>query len=172
MNQDRELQIQAFVDGELSARQARKVEEWLATDAEAQALLRELQTTKTALAENEPQLTLPETREFYWNKIQRQIEAAVPEREAAQPSIWLAWRRYLAPVTAVAAVAMLALFSMKEMGLDEADRHLAEIENLSEHASSLSFRSQSENMFVVWVYNKDQQQSEEEADFADEAVIQ
>jgi len=26
-------------------------------------------------------------------------------------------------------------------------------------------------MFVVWVYNKDQQ-SEEEADFADEAVIQ
>ena len=70
-------------------------------------------------------------------------------------------------------VAMLAVFSMKEMGFDEADRHLAEIENLSEHASSLSFRSQSENMFVVWVYNKDQQKSEEdEADFADEAVIQ
>ena len=71
MNQDRELQIQAFVDGELSARQARKVEEWLATDAEAQALLRELQATKAALAQNEPQLTLPETREFYWSKIQR-----------------------------------------------------------------------------------------------------
>ena len=172
MNQDRELQIQAFVDGELSARQARKVEEWLANDTEAQTLVRELQATKAALAHNEPQLTLAETREFYWSKIQRQIEAAVPEREAAQVPFWLAWRRYLAPVTAVAAVAMLALFSMKEVGLDEADRHLAEIENLSEHASSLSFRSQSENMFVVWVYNKDQQQSEEEADFADEAVIQ
>jgi len=172
MNQDRELQIQAFVDGELSARQARKVEEWLANDTEAQTLVRELQATKAALAHNEPQVGLPETREFYWSKIQRQIEAAVPEREAAQVPLWLAWRRYLAPVTAVAAVAMLALFSMKEVGLDEADRHLAEIENLSEHASSLSFRSQSENMFVVWVYNKDQQQSEEEADFADEAVIQ
>src|SRR6267378_5498850 len=171
MNQDRELQIQAFVDGELSARQARKVEEWLATDAEAQALLRELQATKAALAQNEPQLTLPETREFYWSKIQRQIEAAVPEREAAQPPFWLAWRRYLAPVTAVAAVTILALFSMKEMGLDEADRHLAEIENLSEHASSLSFRSQSENMFVVWVYNKDQQ-SEGADDSIDDAVIQ
>lgn len=171
MNQDRELEIQAFLDGELSGRQARKVEQWLASDSEAQALLRELQATKSALAQNEPLLALPETREFYWNKIQRQIETAVPEREAAQPSFWLAWRRYLGPVTAVAAVMILAVFSMKEVGLDEADRHLAEIENLSEHASSLSFRSQSENMFVVWVYNKDQQ-SEEEADFADEAVIQ
>ena len=171
MNQDRELEIQAFLDGELSGRQARKVEQWLANDAGAQALLHELKATKSALAGNEPQLTVPETREFYWGKIQRQIEAAVPEREAAQPSFWLAWRRYLAPITAVTAVAMLALFSMKEVGMDEADRHLAEIENLSEHASSLSFRSQSENMFVVWVYNKDQQ-SEEEADFADEAVIQ
>ncbi|HMC26313.1 MAG TPA: hypothetical protein VKM56_00825 [Verrucomicrobiae bacterium] len=172
MNQDRELEIQALLDGELSGRKARKVEQWLAGDAEAQALLHELRTTKSALGGNEPQITLPEAREFYWSKIQRQIEATVPEREAAHASLWLSWRRYLAPVTAVAAVAMLALFSMKEMGFDEADRHLAEIENLSEHASSLSFRSQSENMFVVWVYNKDQQKSEEEADFADEAVIQ
>src|SRR5437016_5042515 len=143
MNQDREHQIQAFLDGELSGRQARKVQQWLASDGEAQALLRELQATKSALAQNEPQLALPETREFYWSKIQRQIEAAVPDREAAQQSLWPGWRRYFAPITAVAAVAMLALFSMKEMGFDEPDRHLAEIENLSEHASSLSFRSQS-----------------------------
>jgi len=88
MNQDRELQIQALLDGELSGRQARKVEQWLAGDADAQALAQELKATKTALAQNEPLLALPETREFYWSKIQRQIEAAVPERKAAQPSLW------------------------------------------------------------------------------------
>ena len=172
MNQDRELQIQAFLDGELSGRKARQVEQWLASDGEAQALAQELKMTRSLLAGHEPELKLPETREFYWSKIQRQIEAAVLAREAAQPRFWLAWRRYLAPVSAVAAMAVLALFSTKFLTMEEADRHLAEIENLSEHSSSLSFRSQSENMFVVWVYNKDQQSEEAEPDFADETVIQ
>src|SRR5438477_11225038 len=104
MNQDRELEIQALLDGELSGRKARKVEQWLAGDAEAQALLHEVQTTKSALAGNKPRITLPEAREFYWSKLQRQIEAAEPEREASQASLWFSWRHYLRPVTAVVAV--------------------------------------------------------------------
>jgi len=59
------------------------------------------------------------------------------------------------------------------VGLEDAsNHHLAEIENLSEHAGSLSFRSQSENMFVVWVYKKDQQPQEAEPDFSDDTVVQ
>src|SRR5436309_2826307 len=100
MNQDRELQIQALLDGELSGRKARQVEQWLATDSQAQALAQELKMTRSLLAANEPELKLPETREFYWNKIQRQIEA-VSLHQPPQSRFWLAWRRYLAPVSAV-----------------------------------------------------------------------
>ena len=169
MNQDRQLKIQAFLDGELSSRETRQVEQWLATDREAQVLLNELKATQSLLRANEPALSVPDTREFYWSQIERRIDQ--PVREAARLPFWLMWRRYVAPFGAVAVVALLAVFSMKFYDVGLEDRHLAEIENLSEHASSLSFRSQSENMFVVWVYNKDQQ-SEGADDSIDDAVIQ
>jgi anti-sigma factor RsiW len=172
MNQEQELKIQSFLDGELAGREAREVEQWLATDAQAQALLNELKMTRSFVASNQPELKLPETREFYWSKIQRQIEAAEPAEAAARTPFWLAWRRYFAPLGAVAVVAMLAVFSMKSYDVGLENSHLAEIENLSEHSGSLSFRSQSENMFVVWVYNRDQQTEETEPDSADDTVIQ
>jgi anti-sigma factor RsiW len=175
MNQDLELKIQALLDGELSGRQAAQLEQLLATDAEARALCAELKMAKTLLAGNEPELKLPETREFYWSKIHRQIEHAEVAEPAARTPFWLAWRRYFAPIGGVAIVTLLAVFSMKfyDVGLEDAsNHHLAEIENLSEHAGSLSFRSQSENMFVVWVYKKDQQPQEAEPDFSDDTVVE
>jgi hypothetical protein len=138
-------------------------------------LCAELKLAKALLAGNEPELKLPETREFYWSKIQRQIEHADLTQAAARTPFWLTWRRYFAPIGGVAIVALLAVFSMKfyDVGLEDAsNHHLAEIENLSEHAGSLSFRSQSENMFVVWVYKKDQQPQEAEPDFSDDTVVQ
>ena len=50
MKFDQELQIQAYLDGELSARETRQVEQMLAADREAQALLGELKMTRSALA--------------------------------------------------------------------------------------------------------------------------
>src|ERR1043166_6401671 len=154
MNQDQELKIQAFLDGELAEGEAREIQRLLASDAEAQALFSELKTTRSYLVANEPEVVLPESREFFWSKIQREIDRPVPA-EAAQAPLVVVWRRYLARFAGVAAVAMLVVFSMKfyDVSLMEGPSgHLAEIENLSEHSSSLSFRSQKENMFVVWVY--------------------
>jgi anti-sigma factor RsiW len=176
MNQDRELKIQALLDAELSGRELAELERSLQSDSEAQALLNELRMTKSMLAANEPELKVPDTREFYWSQIKRQIEAAEAAEVAVRPSLWLTWRRYFAPLAGVAVVAVLAVFSMKfyDVGLEEApSHHVAEVENLSEHSSSLSFRSQSANMFVVWVYNKDQQQPEEtDSDLPDDTVMQ
>ena len=175
MNQEQELKIQALIDGELSDREARQVEQMLASDGDAKALFTELKTTATFLKGNEPEMALPETREFYWSKIEREIGKPEPAVAAKLP-FWLAWRRYVAPFAGVAAVATLVVFSMKfyDVGLmDGPTGHLAEIENLSEHATSLSFRSQSENMFVVWVSHKEQQPTEEtEMDSPDDTVIQ
>ena len=171
MKFDQELQIQAYLDGELSARESRQVEQMLAADREAQALLAELKMTRSALAGNEAEIALPESREFYWSQIQRRINLDVPAEAAARPPLWLAWRRYFAPLAGVAIVAVLAVFSIRVVDFpNDPNTYSAEVENLSEHATSISFRHQSENMFVVWVSPKDQ--PSEEAEPEDDMVIE
>jgi anti-sigma-K factor RskA len=159
MNGELELRLQAYLDGELSGRQARAVERRLADDAEARQLLEALRNTRTLLAGNELSRAVPASREFYWSKIQRGIERAEsPAGRTAYGALWerlLAWRRYLAPVAGVALVLFLAVGTFNLYNVRETpQRYLAEVENLSEHTASCSFRSHSENMFVVWVYDK------------------
>jgi len=154
MNRDLELKLQAYVDGELSERDTRGLAQWIAEDKEAQGLLAELKTAKALLAGNEPELAVPESREFYWSKIQREIQRSPETRSPA--AFWLSWQKYLAPLAGVALVIFLAVGSFKVYNLTMANNdghHLAEIENLSEEMGAFSFRS-SGNMFVVWVYDK------------------
>ena len=170
MNQESELRLQSYLDGELSPREARRVAAWLDGDPEAQALLGELKMARTALAGNEPELHLPESREFYWSKIRREIERAEKAEAGLPRRGWLAWRKYLVPFAGTALVAILAISTARfgdVTGADESARHLAEVENLSEHTGSYSFRSHAENMFVVWVYDQNQEappEPEPEAD--------
>ena len=165
MNEDRLLQLQAWVDGELPEGEARRLAESVRGDAEAEALVQELRLTKSFLAGNEAELRLPaaESRDFYWSKIERAIGQAEasprPELPTAQPFGWLlAWRRLLAPASGLALVAFFSVLSLSvyhQHQVDDRSLHLVEVENLSEHVGSISYKSQSENMFVVYVYNKD-----------------
>jgi len=152
MKSDFELELQAYLDGELSQREARRVTEQLRREPEAQALLAELRNTATVLRENEPQMALPESREFFWSKIERQIasEAATVEREGVPVSAML--RRYLAPFAGAALVVFLGVLALRPG--NEPFLHIAEVENLSDHMSSMSYRSHSDNMFIVWVSEK------------------
>src|SRR5688572_6098577 len=97
MTEDQQLKLQAFLDGELSEKEAREMASWLARDAEATALAGELRNTRKALKDSEPNIRVPESREFYWSKIQREIErepAPAPERSA---SVFGILRRLLVP---------------------------------------------------------------------------
>lgn len=154
MNRQLQLKLQAYLDGELSRREARRVAAWVQQDPQAKALLEELRFTKTFVSANEPQLALPESREFFWSKIQRAISSApAPALADRMWDLIMAWRRYLAPIAATALVTFLAVGTIRYNLNDESWR-LAEVENLSEHTGSFSFRSHAENMFVVWVYEK------------------
>ncbi len=176
MKPDWELKLQAYLDGELSERQARRVAAWLANDTQAQQLAAELRHTKTLLGENLPEAHLPESREFYWSKIERAIQRAEasPERAAFNP--WRLWQRYVAPLAGLALVAFLAVAVVNHSTGPDLGGSLAEVENLSEHVGSFSFRSQSENMFVVWLYERGQtaqaSESEPEPEELDDLVIQ
>ena len=109
---ERQLKLQSYLDGELSAKEAQAVADWLTRDEEAAALLGELRQTSQALVGFERAIQLPESREFYWSKIQREIlrgEAATAKPRQGIPQ-WLGrLRRLLIPAASVAAVLLVAL---------------------------------------------------------------
>lgn len=161
MNWDQQLELQAWVDGELSEKDARRVESLVQTDPEARALVNELKMAKAFLSANEPVVTVPESREFYWSQIRRRIESSETIREpAADAPLLHWWRRLVTPLSGLALVALLGVVSynsFQDPVRDDGSRFMVEVENLSEDVGSISYRSQSENMFVVYLYKKDQE---------------
>ena len=159
MNLDEQLKLQAYLDGELEADDHAEVAAWLARDGGARALLGELQHTRDALAGNEPEQKLGETREFYWSKIQRQIERETKSAEAPRETAsWLRWLRYATPLAGAAVlVGMLTVSSRHLPGV------MAGETETSEQMTAFTFRSQSDPMTVVWLADKDTSGLEQDA---------
>ncbi len=148
MNSELELKLQAHLDGELSGREAREIETALAADSEARALLAELRNTRVVLTGFEAELKLPEAREFYWSKIQREIlrqERAEPVHAAALP----AWRRLLIP-SGVFAAAIAVLLGAYQLGWLRADRRPPQIETFLADSGAMTYRDEVERTTVVW----------------------
>jgi len=181
MNEEQLLQLQAWVDGELPEGEARQIEKQLETDAEARALADELKMTKAFLVGNEPEHVVTDSREFYWSQIQRRIEreAATTASASARSEShhWThTWRRFLAPVAGFAVVVFLTVLGLnlyQRPKIDDNLQHLVEVENLDEHTGSIAYKSQSENMFVVYLYNKESESTgDDEFDMAEDSVLQ
>jgi anti-sigma factor RsiW len=169
MNPEQELKLQAYLDGELSDREARQISDWLAKDAAARSLFEELQMMKTVLTQNEPELKLPESREFFWSKIQRDIRVQEQEPARASESVSIfAWlHRHLLPVAgAAAALALIVGISLKSQ--PAVASQLAESESLMDDMGLMTFRSQADQLTVVWVYDKD---NSSVADTASDATL-
>src|SRR5579862_5996531 len=115
MTEEQQLKLQAFLDGELPEKDAREVAAWVARDAEATDLQAELRNTRKALADYEPALKLPESREFYWSKIQREIQRSEPARAPAEStSVFALLRRVLLPLGAVAVLAIAGVLAFQQ----------------------------------------------------------
>src|SRR5690242_17117357 len=100
MDYEVQLKIQAYLDGELPEAEACELANLLARDKEAIALHNELRNTRQALSGAEVGIELPESREFFWSKIKREVErleAAADAPAETAPSIFAAWRRLLIP---------------------------------------------------------------------------
>ena len=100
--------LSQYVDGELTERQAREIEEYVAGNPEAARELQELQTMKNLLASKK---RLPETAGF-WTRLSSQIERKEKEQENLLPFP----RRYLplAYATGVIAVALVGLLLFQQ----------------------------------------------------------
>jgi negative regulator of sigma E activity len=118
INDEIQLKVQAFLDGELPEKEARDIAALLARDADAKALHNELRNTRQALAGFEPAVKLPESREFYWSKIAREIERSAPEAKPVERGApWIRFRRFLIPAGAVAACILVAVIAGMQFGL-------------------------------------------------------
>jgi len=153
MNVDVGIKLQAYLDGELTGHEAQQVAALIQNDAEARALFGELQQTRSLLAANEPELCLPESREFYWSKIERAIERLETAPVASHVPAWIRFaRRHLAALggaTVAAALVVLAAFQMNIIS----PSLLEEIDNPLDDVGTFSFRSESQKMTLVWISN-------------------
>ncbi len=163
MNSDTQLKIQAYLDNELSPGEARQIAAMLSSDRDLQELYGELRATKESLRDNEPEVKLGDSREFYWSQIQRRIATAewAPAPRAARPL----WVRLLAPLAGTAALFALLLAVMNPstriaptttggaiVSAANTNRPLhGEVEDLAEEVSSVTFRSEENGVTVVWL---------------------
>ena len=150
MKEEMQLKLQAYLDGELPDSEARDVADLIARDTDAAALVTELKNTRGALKAFESEIKLPESREFFWSKIEREISRAdKPQAVDASPA-WLSalLRRFLAPAGAVAALVIAALLITQQTpGLVGA----SETETAFAGADTFTYRDYAAGMTLVWL---------------------
>jgi len=155
---DREW-LTAHLDGELPASESAEARAWIAGDAEAAALLAELQNTRKALAGHEEGIRLPEPREFFWSKIEREInrqEQTSAVRDPSGAKSWLWWLRLpFASAGAVAIMAILLLVLVMHPGPSAASQY-AEVELAASDMTTSTFRDQDQRMTVVWLHDREE----------------
>lgn len=146
MDQEQQLKLQSFLDGELSEREAREVANWLARDPEAAALHAELRNTRHALAGFEAGIRLPESREFFWSKIERDILRAEPAEPAAVPvSIFTLLQRTFIPAAALAALVIAVMIVLNHPPKP------ADLETSGADAGALTYRDYDSGTTLVWL---------------------
>jgi anti-sigma factor RsiW len=156
MNDEAQFKLQAYVDGELPDDEAAEVRQWLARDEEARALLRELQNTNAALAGHEAEVKLPETREFFWSKIEREIARQNAAPVAPRKSFWARWGwRGLAPAGGLALACLFALHLVYP-GTTVAE-FVPELELASDDMGAYTFRNQEDGLTMIWLYDRTSQ---------------
>jgi anti-sigma factor RsiW len=162
MDFETELKLQAYLDGELPEAEARQIAKLLAQDQEAVLLLSELRNTRQAIKGSEAIVQLPESREFYWSRIEREIEGLEqPQRVEQKRPFIFRLQRLLVPVSGAVAVAVFLGITLLNSGTGTA---LGETELATEDMGAITFRSESEGMTTVWLYNRgDSELSDEPA---------
>ncbi len=153
MNENTELKIQALLDGELDPPERESVEALLQNDPVARASHDAQRATRELLRGAEPEHRLPESADFHWSKIRRQIESSSPEqatpapRPVSRPSLWL---RLAVPGFAALVVALVLARPPWQTRI-KAAYHPHEVESPLQEMNAITFHSESANMTVVWV---------------------
>jgi anti-sigma factor RsiW len=148
MDQDSQLKLQAYLDGELAEAEAREMANWIAKDRDAAALYAELRNTRQSMVGFEVGVTLPESRDFFWSKVRREIERQEPEPDTAALPVSTPWsvriRRFLLPASAVALLAIAGLVAVLPSGGG------SDSGGATEDTDAFTYRDYSAGTTLVW----------------------
>ena len=159
MNRELQEKIQAWVDGELDASEARRIADLTQSDPSALALANNLRGFRDLVRQHPPERRVDASRDFYWSRIRQGIERAETTRPARStpetapnPARWLAWFIPSA-VVALAAVFVLRPESTPIPARESQAPVLVEhvVESPLEEMNTLTFYSSNDAMTVVWV---------------------
>ena len=153
------LRIQSLVDGELSASEASAVQRDLAQSADAREIHESLRRLRTAVRENETPRTLPVAGDFYWQKIAERIQthSLVPgvETEVQREAVFAFLVRRWMPIFGTLAILFVISGAVWfQFGVAGGYARLStnhDIERTSQDVGTISFRSESEGITVVWL---------------------
>jgi anti-sigma factor RsiW len=149
MDYDLELKLQAWLDGELPEAEASEVAKWPARNPEATALLEELRNTREAMAGSEATRPLPESREFFWSKVQREIQRLeTPAAKPASVPLSALLRRFLVPASAIA---LLVVASVVLTRPGPRPALVTEIETALADSGAFTYRDYSAGTTLVWL---------------------
>jgi anti-sigma factor RsiW len=151
MDREAQWKIQAFLDGELPEAEAREMAKKLAQDRESAALLAELRQTRALLAGFEEGIQLPESREFFWSKIEREIQRLETPAPAPAGIPWiLRLRQLLVPAGAVALLAIAGFVATRQNGSSVLPGG-AETETALADTGAFTYRDYSAGTTLVWL---------------------
>lgn len=154
------LRIQSLVDGELSASEASAVQRELDSDPSARAVYDSLVKLRTVVRQGDIQRNVPVAGDFYWQQIARRIEreagSFVESAPVESPDLGLSSlvRRFFPAFGTLAALLLVTGVVWFQFGGAERYARLAtnhDIERTSQEVATISFRSESEGITVVWV---------------------
>ncbi len=147
MKHDEALLLQAWMDGQLTGAEAAAAET-LARTPEGAHLLAGLRHAREHARTGAGEWPLPESREFFWSKVRRDIEA-LDRAPAPAPAPRPGWLRWLVPAGAAA----LAVFFVARQPVAPAPAGLAgqRLEAPLDDMRAMVFHSQSDGVTVVWV---------------------
>jgi hypothetical protein len=148
-DQDIGIKIQAFVDGELTGDELAEIAALAARDPEVHSLVKELKQTRQALAGYEESVELPESREFYWSKIQRQIESLPVGIEEPQRSPWISLiTRWLVPASCLAALVVAGVVFLEEHRAGDGSVNW---QAAYDGVNAFTYHDYDEGMTVLWL---------------------
>ena len=149
-----ELKVQALVDGELTGREAKALQQRINDDAKLQQLHARLTQMRRLIANSELPRPLPESGDFYWNKIAETIEHEKRAGERPTPptpaSRWLL--RWLTPLVGVSAVVLLLTLQQPtapDLGIMLSGDH--ELELSSDEIDVMTYNTDDDSMSIVWL---------------------
>jgi anti-sigma factor RsiW len=151
MDWEAQLKLQALLDGELPESEARPAADRLARDPEAAALMAELRQTRSLLKGFEEGVRLPESREFFWSKIEREIQRLEQPAPTTAEVPWIVrLRRFLVPAAAVALLAITGFVAVRHSGSSVLPGG-TEIENAAADTDAFTYRDYNSGTTLVWL---------------------